>query len=291
MANTTALKRRIGSVKNTRQITKAMELVAASKMKRAQDQAMASRGYREAAESIIDRLSTVTDVSRHPLFVRRTVKRRLVIMITSDQGLAGAYDGNIIKQLTALLTEDQKNKVKTDIVAIGKKGSQFASRIEGVTMTGAYPMFGNKPSEADVRAIIDPIFKRYENEEIDAVNVLYTGFVSQLRQEARTVEMLPTVPPSSAGKLSDLEVAIFEPSIEEIVSAVTERLLLAALWQYLLESMASEQSMRMMAMKNASDNAGDIIDDLTLEFNTARQADITQQIAEIVGGAEAVAKK
>lgn len=291
MAHTTALKRRIGSVKNTRQITKAMELVAASKMRRAQEQATSSRGYREAAESIIDRLSTVTDLARHPLFVRRPVKRRLVVIITSDQGLAGAYDGNVIKQLTALLAEDQKAKIKTDIVAIGKKGSQFASRIEGVTLTAVYPMFANQPSEAEVRAIVDPIFKRYADEDIDAVNVLYTGFVSQLRQEVRNVEMLPTVPPSMANKLSELEVAIFEPSVEEIVSAVTERLLLAALWQYLLESMASEQSMRMMAMKNASDNAGDIIDDLTLEFNTARQADITQQIAEIVGGAEAVAKK
>jgi F-type H+-transporting ATPase subunit gamma len=291
MANTTALKRRIGSIKNTKQITKAMELVAASKMRRAQEQALASRDYREAADSIIDRLSTVTDLRNHPLFVRRPVKRRLVIAITSDQGLAGAYDGNILKLLTATLQEDETKKIKTEVVTIGKKGAQFASRLENVVHAGVFPMFGTSPNEADVRAIIDPVLARYVSEDIDAVQILYTGFVSQLRQEARSIELLPSVlPQGDEKKVSALEVAIFEPSIEDIVGEVVERLLLVQLWQFLLESLASEHSMRMMAMKNASDNAGDIIDDLTLEFNTVRQAAITQEIAEIVGGAEAVSK-
>lgn len=288
MANTTALKRRIGSVKNTRQITKAMELVAASKMRRAQDQANASRSYREVAHDILAQLSDVSDVRRHPLFVKRKIDSRLTIIITSDTGLAGAYDANVLKRLTAVLTEDQKNKIQDNVIAIGKKGSQFVSRLEGVDLLAAYPIFTGQPTGADIRPIVEKVFDMYENEEIDAVTIIYTQFYSSVRQEVTTLDLLPAQPPERESKISPLEVAIFEPSPESVAESVVARLLEVQLWQAILESLASEHSMRMMAMKNASDNASDIIDDLTLEFNTARQAAITQEIAEIVGGAEAV---
>lgn len=289
MANTTALKRRIGSVKNTRQITKAMELVAASKMRRAQDQATATRPYRVAAHDILERLSDVSDVNRHPLFVRRNIDSRLVIIITSDTGLAGAYDANVIKQMTKILNEDQKSGISDKVIAIGKKGSQFVSRIENVDLLAAYPIFAGQPKGSDIRPIIEQAFKLYENEEVDAVDIIYTQFFSSIRQEVSTLPLLPARPSESEHTLSPLEVAIFEPSIESVIESVTARLLEVQVWQALLESLASEHSSRMLAMKNASDNAADIIDDLTLEFNTARQAAITQEIAEIVGGAEAVA--
>lgn len=288
MAKTTALKRRIGSVKNTKQITKAMEMVAASKMRRAQQQAVASRPYRVAAHDILTRLSDVTDVQRHPLFVRREIKSRLVIILTSDTGLAGAYDANVLKQLTSILKEDQQNKVSDKVIAIGKKGSQFVSRIDGVEMIAAYPIFSSQPKGSDLRPIIEEVFNRYTEEDVDAVTIVYTEFFSGIRQEVTALELLPARPQESEHTLSDLEVAIFEPSPEEVVESVTARLMEVQLWQATLESLASEHSSRMVSMKNASDNASDIIDDLTLEFNTARQADITQQIAEIVGGTAAV---
>jgi len=288
MANTTALKRRIGSVKNTRQITKAMELVAASKMRRAQDQAVSSRSYREAAHDILSHISGVSDVRNHPLFVQRPLKNRLIITITSDTGLAGAYDANILKQMTAILNADQKNKVGTKVIAIGKKGSQLASRLEGVDLIAAYPIFTGQPKGSELRPIVTKVFEMYQAEDVDAVTIIYTQFFSSIRQEVTVLEMLPATPVEQDGKVSPLEVAIFEPSPESVVDSVVARLFEIQLWQAVLESLASEHSMRMMAMKNASDNASDIIDDLTLAFNTARQADITQQIAEIVGGAEAV---
>lgn len=288
MANTTAIKRRIGSVKNTRQITKAMELVAASKMRRAQQQALSSRPYRVAAHDILTRLSDVSDVKTNPLFVRRKIDSRLIIIITSDTGLAGAYDSNVLKQMTAILKEDSSNNVKDQVIAIGKRGSQFTARLENVDLVAAYPIFTAQPKGSDLRPIVEQIFTKYENSEVDAVTIIYTEFFSRIRQEVAALEILPARPESSERTLSDLEVAIFEPSIESVVESVVARLLEVQLWQGVLESLASEHSMRMVAMKNASDNANDIIDDLTLVYNTARQASITQEIAEIVGGAEAI---
>lgn len=289
MAKTTALKRRIGSVKNTRQITKAMELVAASKMKRAQDQAQATRSYRETAHDILTRLSDVSDVRRHPLFEKRPVKNRLVISVTSDTGLAGAYDANVLKKMAEILETDQANKINDKIIAIGKKGAQFASRLRGMELIAAYPIFGGQPTGAELRPITEQVFEKYMMGEVDAVTIVYTQFFSSVRQEVTALELLPAQASDSEQKLSPLEVAIFEPSPESVVESVVARLFEVQIWQAILESLGSEHSMRMMAMKNASDNASEIIDDLTLAYNTARQASITQEIAEIVGGAEAIA--
>lgn len=287
MANTTALKRRIGSVKNTRQITKAMELVAASKMRKAQEQAVQARPYRIAAHDLLHRLSTVTDVEENRLFTARPVKNHLILVVTSDIGLAGAYDANALKNLTATLKDDLKNGIKTEVVSVGKKGSQFVSRLKGVDLIASFPVFTSQPKGADIRPIVKILLEKFENEEADAVSVIYTSFVSSIRQDTAKLQLLPTKTTEEKG-ISELEVAIFEPSIQEIIESAAVRLLEVQVWQAILESLASEHSSRMLAMKNATDNASDIIDDLTLEFNTARQAAITQEIAEIVGGAEAV---
>lgn len=287
MANATALKRRIGSVKNTKQITKAMELVAASKMRRAQEQAIQARPYRISAQGLLKKLSNVSDVDKNRLFVVRPVKKNLILLITSDIGLAGAYDANTLKNLTNLLKEDVKNKVKTEVIAIGKKGAQFVSRLDGVDLLASFPVFTTQPKGADIRPIVKIILDKYSSEEVDAVNVVYTSFVSSIKQDVSNLQLLPSTTADQEG-ISELEVAIFEPSIESIVESAAVRLIEVQVWQAILESLASEHSSRMVAMKNATDNANDIIDDLTLEFNTARQAAITQEIAEIVGGAEAV---
>jgi F-type H+-transporting ATPase subunit gamma len=287
MSNTIALKRRIKSIKNTKQITKAMELVAASKMKKAQEYAVSSRDYREAAKSILSRLSHVSDLSTHPLFEKRKVKIKSVIVITSDRGLAGAYNSNVFRHIAKKARDDQSEGVKLEVIAIGRQASHFLPRIKDIKTVAAYPMFIAKPNEVEIRNIANPIFKKFLNKEIDAVEVVYTDFISNINQQVKTVALLPTEI-SKTEKVSKLEVAIFEPAIEDAVEDISKRLLQVQLWQALLESLASEHSMRMMAMKNATDNANDIIDDLTLEYNTARQAAITQEIAEIVGGAEAI---
>lgn len=288
MANTITLKRRIGSVKNTRQITKAMELVAASKMRRAQERALSGRTYREFAYSLLTRLSSITEVNEHPLFKQRPVKSRLYIVITSNGTLAGAYNSNVIRMLTRTVLDDRKAGIGTKVIAIGKQGAKFVQRVEGIDLIAAYTEMPDQPEANDIRPILDTAVELYRNAEIDNVQVLYTQFKSNLVQIATPLPLLPARFEATEETEHSLDNTTFEPSIEAVLDSVTERLLEVQVWQALLESLASEHSMRMMAMKNASDNAGDLIDDLTLEFNTARQAAITQELAEITGGAEAM---
>ncbi len=288
MANTITLKRRIGSVKNTKQITKAMELVAASKMRKAQEHALAGRTYREFAYSLLTRLSSITEVSEHPLFVQRAVKNRMYVVITSNGSLAGAYNSNIIRMLTRAFLEDQKAGINSQVIAIGKQGAKFARRLGGVDLVAAYTEFPDHPSANDIRPVLNTAIDSYRDKAVDDVKVLYTQFKSNLVQEATAMALLPARFEATEEQSHALNNTTFEPSIEVVLDSVTERLLEVQIWQALLESLASEHSMRMMAMKSATDNASDLIDDLTLEFNTARQAAITQELAEITGGSEAM---
>ncbi|HSX47027.1 MAG TPA: ATP synthase F1 subunit gamma [Patescibacteria group bacterium] len=288
MANTITLKRRIGSVRNTRQITKAMELVAASKMRRAQERALSGRTYREFAYSLLTRLSAITEVSEHPLFVKRTIKKRLYVVITSNGTLAGAYNANIIRMLTRAIIQDQKDGIKSQVIAVGKQGAKFVRRVEGIDLIAAYTDLPDGPDANDIRPILNTMVQLYRSKEIDDVQVFFTQFKSNLVQEATALPLLPARFEATEEVDHALDNTTFEPSIEVVLDSVTDRLLEVQVWQALLESLASEHSMRMMAMKSASDNANDIIDDLTLEFNTARQSAITQELAEITGGAEAI---
>ena len=287
MANTIVLKRRIGSVKNTKQITKAMELVAASKMRRAQEFAQHGRAYREAAYSLLTRLSAITEVNDHPLFVKRNIKTRLYVVITSNRGLAGSYNSNVIRLLAKAIIEDNKSGVKSQIIAIGKQAAQFARRLEGVDLVAAYDSYGDQPTSNDVRPLLSSLSEMYADKKVDDVQILYTEFKSNIVQIAKSLSLLPARFEATEN-VESLAQVTFEPSVAEVLDSVTERLLEVQLWQALLESLASEHSMRMMAMKSATDNASDLIDDLTLAFNTARQSAITQELAEITGGAEAM---
>jgi F-type H+-transporting ATPase subunit gamma len=273
MASTIALKRRIGSIKNTRQITRAMQLVSASKMRRAQEAAMASRDYRT--------------VAYEPLFRQRPVKTRLYLIITSNSGLAGAYNANVLKMLIKGIEEDQKTGVKSQVIAIGNKGAQFVRRLKGVELLAVYAALGDHPTANDIRPILNTMVQEYKDETVDDVKVIYTMFKSSIAQIAQTINLLPAsteeiLEPTANAALN------FEPDVETVIDQVATRLIEAQVWQAVLESLASEHSMRMIAMKNATDNAKDLIDDYTLELNTARQAGITQELAEISGGAEAL---
>jgi F-type H+-transporting ATPase subunit gamma len=287
MASTQILKSRIRSVKSTRQITKAMQLVAASKMRRAQDATKASSPYTLAARQLLTALSTHTSVKNHPLFVSRKVKTRLLIVIASDKGLAGAYNSNIVRVYAQELQSDDKAGIKNTTITVGRKAAQFVSRIKDTQVLGAYEELPDKPDGSELRAILDNAHALYTSGEVDAVDVIYTDFVSSVLQESKVIRVLPAgfdpvTEPNVAGD------ATYEPSAEEVLDGVAYRLVGAQIYQALLDSRASEHSMRMMAMKNATDNASDLIDDLTLEMNKARQSAITQELAEISGGVEAL---
>ncbi len=291
MASLITLKRRIGSIKNTRQITKAMQLVSASKLRRAQEAAQASRDYRIAAYGLLARLNQISEVEQQPLFRKRTIDSRLYIVITSNSGLAGAYNANVLKQLAAAIRKDQSEGVKTNVITIGSKAVQFVRRLHGVELVAHYPAFGDKPTENDIRPILDTAIAHYRDSQVDEVRLLYTDFRSTVSQIVTDVALLPAELTSEDAvdeNKADTFAMNFEPDVETVVHNVVTRLIELQIWQGLLESLASEHSMRMIAMKNATDNATDLIADYTLEYNTARQAAITQELAEISGGVEAM---
>ncbi len=287
MASTQQLKRRITSVGNTKQITKAMELVAASKMKRAQDSAARSRDYRNLANAILTRLRELTDVDQHTLFKQRTIESRLIIAVTSDRGLAGAYNSNVLRKLARELGKNKDEKVSSQLIVVGRQAANFAGKLEGVEIIAAYQDFPEHATPNDIRPILNTITELFGAKNIDAADIIYTDFKSSINQEVTLHRLLPAAF-TEVHIPADLENAVFEPSVQAVLDSVTLKLIEANLSQALLESQASEHSMRMMAMKSATDNANELIDDLTLAFNTARQAAITQEIAEITGGAEAI---
>lgn len=288
MASIIALKRRITSIKNTRQITKAMELVSASKLRRAQEYAQRSRAYRELAYDLLARLSAINEAESHELFKKRPVKSRLYIVITSNSGLAGAYNANVLKALTQRLSEDRDKKITSRVIAIGNKGAQFVRRINNVELVAVYPALGDQPTANDVRPILNSVIEAYTGASADEVQLLYTVSKSSISQDVMTISLLPAQLMENGDNQPTNTVSTFEPDVETVIEQVTTRLLEAQIWQAVIEGLASEHAMRMVAMKNATDNANELIGDYTLEYNTARQAAITQELAEITGGAEAL---
>lgn len=288
MASTIALKRRIASIKNTSKITKAMQLVSASKLRRAQEYAARSRAYRELAYEMLARLSEIKEVERHPLFEKRAVKNRLYVIVTSNSGLAGAYNANVLKQLTNALKRDQTEKVASHVIAIGNRGAQFVRRLSEAELTSVYPALGDQPTANDVRPMLNEIIAQYSDKSVDEVVLFYTLSKSSISQEVQQLSLLPASIEASEAPQAVAAVSNFEPDVETVIAQITTRLVEAQIWQAILESLASEHAMRMVAMKNATDNANELIDDYTLEYNTARQAAITQELAEITGGAEAL---
>lgn len=288
MASTQQIKRRIRSVKNTKQITKAMELVSASKMRKSQDAMLASRPYANAAVDILNRISQLINVDEHELYEVRPVRRRLHVVVSSDRGLAGAYNSNILKSFAAAMRTDRESGVTSHVITIGRTAGRFVSKLEDVDVLGAYDGLPEKPSEEDIRPIYQSSMQLFCEKAVDEVLVHFTDFKSSLTQEATSRRLLPSVFKEPEISEDPVDSNLFEPSPAEVLNSVTPRLVEARLMQMLLESFASEHSMRMMAMKSASDNATDLIDDLTLAYNGARQAAITQELAEITGGAEAI---
>lgn len=295
MASRQQIKRRIRSVKSTKQITKAMQLVAASKLRRAQEAATGPQEYSRLAREMLTHLRQLAaqEPAATNLFQQRPVKKRLLIVVTSDRTLAGAYNVNIIRAMFNQLKQDKADDIDTEVITIGRQAANAAGRVQGLKVTAVYTGFPENPDANDIRPILNTVTDRFMAEEasetgrVDEVNLIHTHFASTISQQVRVRQLLPAGFEEEPVN-NDIEHATIEPSLEELLRSVTIRLLEVQIYQALLESVASEHSMRMLAMKNATDNASDLIDDYTLEYNNARQAAITQELAEITGGAEAM---
>ncbi len=294
MAKIRDIRRRLRSVGKIQQITKAMEKVAASKMRRAQRATLSSRPYAYSAREVLARLVLLVKRREHPLLARRAVRQRLLIMFSSDRGLAGAYNSILFRALLDTLAVPGE-AAAPQIIVIGQKGALFASRLAragNVAVVGVYTDWPPEPTSADVRPIAEAVTTRFVAKEIDQVQLLYTNFVSSIRQQVVVRELLPVDPEAILGEGARVGTtvmeSIFEPSPAEVLAYVVPRLIEVQIYQASLEAAASEQAMRMMAMKAASDNAEELIGDLTLTYNSARQASITQELAEITTSAEAV---
>lgn len=287
MASTRQLKSRIRSVKNTKQITKAMQMVAASKMRRAQDATRASASYAAAANELLTFFAEQGEVKDHPLFQDRPIKTRLIIVIAADKGLAGAYNTNVMKKYLTLLREDDAAGIKNQTIAVGRKASQFVSRLKDTDVIGTYEDLPDHPRGTVFYAILDTAIEAFKDQEVDAVDIVYTNFYTSIRQDTEVLRILPAGYTETTVS-EDVRTAVYEPSMQVVLDGVAKRLVGSEIFQALLDARASEHSMRMVAMKNATDNASDLVDDLTLAMNKARQSAITQELSEISAGVEAM---
>lgn len=280
MASLSIIKRKIRSVRNTRQITKAMQMVEASKLRKTQAAANAPKDYTEAARELLDRLSGETLARLNPLFRERPVKRALTIVIAGDRGMAGAYNSNALKALGLHIGE---TKAQHSAICIGRRAGTYVSRASDIDEIASYEIDGGDADTAIARPVLEEVLDLFLSEKIDQVHMIYTRFESMVKQEVEVRQLIPVVTQSEArGPLE------YEPEPEELVEFAVRRVLEADITQAILESRASENAARMVAMMNATDNADDLIGDYTLALNNARQASITQEIAEISGGAEAI---
>ena len=302
MAGTKEIKRRIKSVKNTKKITKAMELVAASKMKRAVSSTLASRLYAgyswEILTSIAQNLENKKEEKIHPLFMEREVKNILLVLITSNRGLCGAYNAQVIKKTIALLKFENKN-VNIDFITIGKKGDMALRRV-GKNIIASFTELPDNISLSNILPISKLVMDEYSILHYDKVLIAYTDFISALSQKPNIKQILPISKSTVQELMNSAEVGLqhgrsptsaegktdylFEGDFTTLISSLAEKITRMQIYQTLLESNATEQSSCMFAMKNASEASGEMIDDLTLMFNKARQANITREIYEISAG-------
>ena len=296
MAGTKEIRNKIKSVQSTRKITKAMEMVAASKMKKAQERMRQTRPYVSRIWQIAGHLSKANPEYKHPFIVKReTVKNVGLIVITTDKGLCGGLNTNALRVALTRLREWQGEGKSALVTAIGAKGLGFMQRL-GANVVSQAVQIGDRPQ---IDKLVGPVkiqLDAYRDGKIDQLFILTTRFVNTMKQEPMAIQALPLVfAQTPAGNVIDTAISedqswdyIYEPDAKEVLDGLLTRYIEALIYQAVVENMASEQSARMVAMKAASDNAADIIDELTLVLNKTRQAAITKELAEIVGGAAAV---
>ena len=282
MASQRDIRRRIGAVRNIKQITRAMQFVAASKLRRAQEATLASRPYAEKLDEVLADLAAVLSAEDHPLLAEREGGKRLIVLITTDRGLAGALNTNTIRFAAQQITEHTGDLT---VVTVGRKGRD-AMRRARVPLEAHFEGYGDRPAFADVLALARLITDDYLAGTYSRVDIVYSHFVSTLTQRSSMIELLPIDPPADTEGIPGNQF-IFEPNASAVLEQLVPRYVATRLFQAVLESKASEESSRMVAMKNATENAEELIEDLTLAYNKVRQSNITREMIEIASGAQA----
>lgn len=286
MAGAREIRTKIKSIQNTKKVTRALEMVSASKIRKAQERMRASRPYVHAMRTIIGNLANAQTDYPHPYLTEREVKRVGYIIVTSDRGLCGGLNANQFRMLLADIRRWQDQKIAVDVVCIGNKGSQFFKRLN-LNFLGSVTHLGDKPELSKMIGVVKLMLDAYAEGKVDRVFVAYNDFVNTMTQKPRLDTLLP-LPAADREPTAHSWDYLYEPDAKTVLDDVLVRYVESLVFQAVLENLASEHAARMVAMKAATDNAGNLINTLTLVYNKARQAAITQEIAEIVGGAAAV---
>ncbi len=286
MAKDSEIKRRIKSVDNTRKITRTMEMVATSKLKRATDRVSAAIPYAEALREIVAGLYSPALAEQFPILRQPVeVKRAAVVLMTANRGLCGGFNSNLIREALSVLDGLEGKGIETELHAVGKKGAAYF-RFRGRALASLDEQVGDQPTNEDATRVIEPLRTRFEQGELDAVYLIAVTFKSAMSTPPRTQRLLPVDPGPEGSAKADIY--ILSPSGPAILDRTLPAYVRNQVYRSLVENTAGEQGARRTAMKSATDNAGDMLEDLTRTYNRARQAKITQEIAEIVGGAAAL---
>lgn len=287
MAGGREIKTKIKSVQNTRKVTRALEMVSASKIRKAQERMRSSRPYARAMRQIIGHLAQANTEFQHPYLVERSeIKRVGYVIISSDRGLAGGLNNNLFRKLLVEIRQWQEKGVAVDVVTIGQKAAVFFRRLK-VNMLASVAHLGDQPEVEQLVGVVQVMLEAYDAGKIDKVFLVYNNFVNTMTQRAAFDQLVPLPASDTDVPAHDWDY-IYEPDAETVLSHVLTRYVESLVYQAVMENVASEHAARMVAMKSASDNATKLIDTLNLVYNKARQAAITQEISEIVGGAAAV---
>ena len=287
MAGAKEIRGKIASIKNTRKITKAMEMVAASKMRKAQERMRAARPYAEKIRKIIGHLRQVNLDYKHPFTLERPVKSVGIIVISTDRGLCGSLNMNLFKAALTAIREAQNQNAKIHLCVIGSKAQQFFRRLAGVQIDAAVTHLGDRPQIKDLIGSVKVMLDQYRDAKLDRLVLVHNVFVNTMTQKGVVSQLLP-LQTIDKGDLQERWDYIFEPDAVEILDGILMRYIESQVFQGAVENVACEMAARMVAMKSATDNAGTLIDELQLIYNKARQAAITKELSEIVGGAAAV---
>jgi F-type H+-transporting ATPase subunit gamma len=287
MAGGREIKTKIKSVQNTRKVTRALEMVSASKIRKAQDLMKASRPYARLMRQAIGHIALANSEYKHPFMVERSEVRRVgYVIVSTDRGLCGGLNSNLFRSLLTQIRGFQDKGVEVDLVCIGQKATAFFRRLK-INLLGSVTHLGEKPQIAELVGVIKVMLDAYTEGRIDRLSLVYNDFVNTMTQKATVDQLLP-LPPGEESPSTHAWDYLYEPDARSVLDDVLTRYVESLVYQATLENLASEHAARMVAMKSASDNATKAIGELTLVYNKARQAAITQEISEIVGGAAAV---
>lgn len=288
MAGAKEIRSKIASIKNTQKITRAMEMVAASKMRKTQERMRASKPYATKIYDVVKHIARATSEYRHPFMTEREIKRVGIIVVTSDRGLCGGLNANLLRETIGTMRTWQQDGKEIDLCIVGRKGQAFFKRVGGNVLASVSNL-GDTPKVKDLLGVVKVMLDAFYQGEIDALHVVYNEFVNTMTQTPKTRQLLPLPTAEEDSKtLGHHWDYIYEPDAKELLDELLERYIELQVYQAVVENIACEQAAKMIAMKSATDNAGDLIKEFQLAYNKARQAAITQELAEIVGGAAAI---